>query len=145
MGSPYAERFWSKVDKDGPNGCWVWTAGKTGWGYGAFKIAGKQRPAHIVSYELVVGPVPTGLELDHLCEVISCVNPEHLEAVDHRTNMLRTATTGAAVNSQKTHCVHGHQFDAVNTYWRADGSRECRRCRADAASRSHTRKAKGLV
>src|SRR5687768_15914191 len=73
------ERFWSKVNKRGAGGCWLW-AGSTGrGGYGQYFYDGRMRKPHRIAYELLVGPIPEGLQLDHLCSVRTCVNPTHLE------------------------------------------------------------------
>lgn len=85
------ERFWPKVERV-EDGCWLWTASLTGDGYGRISLGGKFGPmglAHRVAYELLVGPIPEGLELDHLCRVRRCVNPEHLEPVTHAENVRR--------------------------------------------------------
>jgi hypothetical protein len=71
------------------SGCWLWTAGKTRLGYGSVPHSGKMRCAHVVMYEKYIGPVPEGLELDHLCRTKLCVNPAHLEPVTHAENMRR--------------------------------------------------------
>jgi hypothetical protein len=77
------QRFWSKVDKS--SDCWLWTASVNGSGYGQFAVGsrsdGTKHPAraHVYAYEMLVGPVPAGFELDHLCRVRSCVNPAHLK------------------------------------------------------------------
>lgn len=93
-----AERFWSKVDKDGPvpeiapelGPCWMWKASFSTKGYGRFSYpGGKYCAAHKYAYELLVGPVPDGLELDHLCRNPACCRPDHLEAVPHAENMAR--------------------------------------------------------
>jgi hypothetical protein len=90
--SDLQERFWSKVDKSGPNGCWLWTASARGAsGYGQFYWNGSMVGAHRVAYELCKGPVPDGLSIDHLCCVRLCVNPDHLEAVTCAENNLRRA------------------------------------------------------
>lgn len=85
-----AERFWPRVDRRGETECWMWRGcvnPVTGYGQWAngYSIIG----AHRVAYELMVGPIPSGLEIDHLCRVRACVNPAHLEAVTHRENILR--------------------------------------------------------
>jgi hypothetical protein len=122
----FEQRFWAKVDKSGD--CWQWTAAKCSRGYGAFGVDRKPRRAHRVAYELVVGPIPDGLELDHLCRNPSCVNPEHLEPVTHRENM-RRGTGVFGVNARKTHCNSGHLYDEANTIWEPNGSRRCRMCK----------------
>ena len=83
------ERFWRKVVPQ-PTGCWLWTANTTGRnGYGRFSGDGGQMLAYRWTYEQLVGPVPEGMELDHLCRVRLCVNPSHLEPVSHRENCMR--------------------------------------------------------
>jgi uncharacterized Zn-finger protein len=84
------ERFWAKVDRRGPDDCWPWLAGRDYLGYGAFsRVRAKTERAHRVGYELLVGPIPEGLQLDHLCRNTSCVNPAHLEPVTNRENVIR--------------------------------------------------------
>lgn len=86
---PLAERFWSKVDRDGgPDCCWPWLAARAN-GYGKFYVDGRMVRAHRFAYELLVGPIPEGLVLDHLCAVTFCVNPAHLEPVTQRENARR--------------------------------------------------------
>ena len=108
--------------------CWIWTAA-TAQGYGRINAGGRGVPlqAHRVAYELLVGPIPEGLELDHLCRDRRCVNPQHLEPVTHRENLLRAPSS----NGRKERCKRGHEFDAENTIrrTRAEGGRECRRCK----------------
>src|SRR5690348_1907218 len=108
------QRFWAKVDRRGPGECWTWQATQTN-GYGQFKIDGKQRYAHRVSYELTVGPIPDGLQIDHLCRNRACVNPAHMEPVTPRVNTLR-GIGGAAARAARTHCPRGHAYTAENTY-----------------------------
>lgn len=128
-----ADRFWAKVDKGGPNGCWVWTGAVRTTGYGGINIGivnGKRdrvAQAHRVAYELVIGPITEGLELDHLCRNRLCVNPAHLEPVTHRENGLR-GSGPVGTNSRKTHCKRGHPFDEANTYLTKQGARYCRAC-----------------
>lgn len=122
------DRFWAKVDKNGPLGCWVWTASTYPSGYGAFGVApGKVNCAHRFAYELLVGPIPEGLQLDHLCRTRLCVNPVHLEPVTIAENVLR-GIGPSATNARKTHCIHGHPFDEANTKIDREGFRHCRAC-----------------
>lgn len=117
-------RVAAKIDFTGP--CWLWTASKTGSGYGKMWWPSEQRlvPAHRIVYGLLVGPIPIGSELDHLCRTPSCVRPEHLEPVSHRVNMLRGRTAPAA-HAAKTACPRGHTYDAVIP---SSGKRYCRAC-----------------
>lgn len=121
------------------DGCWIWTGARSNTGYGIAEQpcscgeASKPRPAHRVVYEALVGPIPDGLQLDHLCRTRACVNPVHLDPVTTRENTLR-GTGPSAVNAAKTHCDYGHEFTPENTYvkprrGRANHSRECRACR----------------
>lgn len=116
--------FWSRVDKL-TEPCWIWQGRTDRLGYGRYGTG--NLIAHRVAYEFMVGPIPDGLTLDHLCRNRRCVNPAHLEAVTLHTNILR-GQAPAARNARKTHCGRGHEFTAENTYWRADGGRECRQC-----------------
>ena len=128
-------RFWTKVDKNGPNGCWVWIAAKDSNGYGRFMVSdtsGRISPAHRVSYTLVRGPIPIGLEIDHLCRVHACVNPDHLELVSHTANVKRGLAGNK--NATKSHCPQGHPYNLFNTIMRIkDGhcSRICRTCKRE--------------
>ena len=131
------ERFWTKVNKSGE--CWLWTAGLYHDGYGKFWDGKRHCRAHRFAYELLVAPIPDGLQLDHLCRVRHCVNPAHLEAVDCRTNLLR-GTGLTATKAAQTHCVHGHPFDEVNTYIKPNGARGCRICRNRHAEASRRRR-----
>ncbi|HEY8766071.1 MAG TPA: HNH endonuclease signature motif containing protein [Dehalococcoidia bacterium] len=78
-------------------GCWPWTGVIHPLGYGHVNIPGTRNPqmAHRASYEFFVGPIPDGLELDHLCRNRGCVNPSHLEPVTHLENVRRGAAARA--------------------------------------------------
>lgn len=134
------ERFSAKVTIDGA-GCWLWTAGKTSGGYGKFKVDGRTVLAHRWHYETQRGPIPTGLQIDHLCRVRHRVNPDHLEPVTCRENLLRGATFQAA-NAAKTHCPQGHPYDMVFESWR--GCRACKRAATAAWRAANLDKARQL-
>ena len=116
-------RFWTKVQPQS-NGCWEWTAAKDGKGYGAFNIGGKMRLAHRVAYDTLIGPMPKGLESDHLCRNISCVYPAHIEPVTRSENLRRARL----LLVPKTHCPHGHPYTDDNLYINPKGHRLCRTC-----------------
>ncbi len=141
------DRFWAKVNKNGPDGfhsqsganlgpCWLWTGGITGSGYGAFAY-GPRRPrgqrtartAHRYAYETAKGSIAEGLHLDHLCRVTTCVNPNHLEPVLPQINLERGLPSPSRINRAKTHCVHGHPLSGDNLWvYKKTGERHCRAC-----------------
>lgn len=123
-------RFWERVIPEPNSGCWLWVGGRARYGYGTFYLNGRHVYAHRVSYEMHVGPIPAGLELDHKCRVPACVNPNHLEPVTHRENVKRglAGIKTAEWQRSKTHCPNGHQYTADNIYYRSNGHRDCRTC-----------------
>lgn len=134
---PARERFWPKVTMT-VGGCWVWRAALNTQGYGSF-FAGPDRGvvgAHCFAYELMIGPVPPGLELDHLCRNRRCVCPLHMDPVTHDENVQRADNR----KPQLTHCKRGHALagDNVRLVHRASGrvERWCRTC-ANARQRRH--------
>lgn len=122
------ERIARRIESNA-DGCWLWTGQTNNRGYGITSWDGRKTCAHRVVYRLLVGPIPDGLELDHLCRARLCLNPAHLEPVTHRVNVRRGG------NTVKTTCLRGHPFTAENTYrWR--GARYCRTCRYHANVRA---------
>ena len=122
-------RFWAKVERT--ESCWLWTAAlnmpeEMNGGYGYWN----NRVAHRLAYEQLVGPIPEGMVLDHLCRVRRCVNPEHLEVVDRRTNN-RRGVGFAGQNAAKTHCPQGHPYSEENLVNLASGFRRCKQCKRD--------------
>lgn len=127
------QRLLEKTLKTGA--CWLWQGAKDAAGYGYISRDGARRPGskgasgervHRVSYRLFKGEIATGLEIDHLCKVRNCLNPDHLEAVDRRTNILRSDSPGG-VNARKTHCAKGHAYSPENTRIEY-GKRRCLIC-----------------
>lgn len=131
---PLKERVWDRIDKNGPipkyapglGKCWIWQ-GHTVRGHGRIGIKKERYIVHRVVYELLVGKIPEGLEIDHLCRVRACCNPKHLEPVTRRENQIR-GFSPVGLNARKTHCSHGHPFERENLYVHTDGSRVCRTC-----------------
>lgn len=118
-------KFWTWVIKEpGPDGCWLWQGARDVDGYGLLRSGRPMRRAHRFAYEAVIGPIPKGLQLDHLCRVRNCVNPAHLEPVTGRENLRREA----AARPARTTCKHGHLLTEENTYLH-NGVRSCRTCR----------------
>lgn len=110
-----------------PGECWIWpgsTTGKSGYGTVSYRDGGKQKIllTHRVAYEALVGPIPDGLELDHLCRVRLCCNPEHLEPVTRLENSHRGS------KYRPSHCANGHLFTEENTVIRKTGHIYCRIC-----------------
>ena len=120
-----AARFWGRVNKTST--CWLWTGPTDQDGYGLVSIQNKSRRVHRLAYEMLVGPIPEGLTLDHLCRTPSCVNPAHLEPVTSRVNTLR-GFNPPAINARKTHCKRGHAYTPENTMLLTKGRRFCREC-----------------
>lgn len=149
------DRFLAFVVPEPMSGCWLWDGAIGDNGYGQFWAgewtpAGhpRQRLAHRVSYELYVGEIPDGFQIDHLCRIRRCVNPAHLEAVTPRENTMRSESWAAKL-ARVTHCPAGHAYDETNTLvvqhlqgrQRArSGSRQCRACNRE---RTRRRRASG--
>lgn len=122
------DRIASKIIPVTESGCWLWIAGLGTSGYGQIYYRGGTRHAHRVVYEVFKGSIPPGFEIDHLCRVRCCVNPDHLRACTGRENVLAPwSLAPTAINSRKTHCKHGHPYTVENTRHRKTG-RSCRQC-----------------
>lgn len=143
-------------------GCWPWTGQIDPQGYGRLsftdplvpkseprRLREKRFGAHRCSYEHYVGPIPTGLTLDHVCHSRDtdcaggprcphrrCVNPDHLEPVTSAVNTMRGRSL-STINATKTHCIHGHEFTPENTYRGPDGARSCRTCQREKDRRRY--------
>lgn len=143
------ERFWEKVNKDGPisefaphlGQCWIWT-GAISMGYGNFGLgrrgSGTIR-SHRFAYELMIGSIPDGMHIDHLCRVRSCVNPSHLEMVTQKENTNRGFSPSAILN-RMGQCSRGHSLSGENLWVSPDGTkRRCRTCDKERGLRRTTR------
>jgi len=145
---PAELRFWEHVGETDANGCWPWMGARTGGGNGGYgqirvplgqdTVKWRRVPAHRFLFEIYYGPLPDGLELDHLCRNRRCVNPFHMEAVTGRVNILR-GTAPSAINSRKTHCSKGHPLAGDNLKLERNKTgqvqRRCRTCAKIAAAR----------
>ncbi len=131
---PLEERFWRYVRK-GP-ACWQWTGPRNksnpAKAYGRIVFHGVARPAHRIGYELLVGPIPEEMTVDHLCRNKLCVNPDHLEIVSRGENARRHMSSIPA-------CVNGHAFDEANTRHHK-GKRFCRQCSRDNWHRHYAKR-----
>ena len=129
------ERLWAKVDKQAI-GCWLWRASRTIKGYGCFWDGERLTLAHRFVYELLVGPIPSKLQIDHLCQNPPCVNINHMEVVTSRVNTLRGNGASAQAH-RRTECPRGHPYDRQ----KPNGDRFCGRCRVEQSTRSNARRA----
>src|SRR5690349_14827083 len=112
---PIEVRFWEKIAPEPNSGCWLWVGAVNDRGYGQISNEAPSRKkiyAHRFSYELHKGPIQSGLDLDHLCRVRCCVNPDHLEPVTRLENVRRG--DDGAKNRGKTHCPQGHPYSGHN-------------------------------
>lgn len=125
---PVPAEYELRVTVDGGTGCWIWTGPLDTHGYGQARVTGRTAIAHRVVYTAIIGEIPAGLELDHLCRVRACVNPHHLEPVTHRENVLRVEGVAAIAATAET-CPQGHPYSGRNLLVFSDGKRRCRACR----------------
>jgi len=131
-----ADRFWAKVAMV-EGGCWTWTASAQPGGYGQFNVSGRPERAHRLAYVALVGPIPEGLVLDHLCRNPACVNPEHIEAVTVLENTMRGQMPVVTHERHltRTTCPRGHHYNESNTARSTNARgyplRYCRTCKRD--------------
>ncbi len=144
MRSIDSERFMKFVSPEPNSGCWLWTGFTNRDGYGTFNYKPGQY-AHRAAYVLFKGGIPEGKEIDHLCRVRCCVNPDHLEAVSRKENIMRSEFLN--VNTRKIHCPKGHPYSVFIApyHGHARGMRQCRICLNAAARRYRERKKAGAV
>lgn len=135
-GADFDTRIWSLILTEPNSGCWIWIGELNHSGYGMID----RKKAHRAVYEHFVGPIPDGLTIDHLCRVRCCVNPDHLEPVTNRENILRgqSAKTGLPIEYLRGHCIHGHAIDGI-TNWRTRG--RCRTCAVAESARNRKARA----
>lgn len=139
MNASELQRFEDKYCPEPNSGCWLWTGGGSR-GYGYFWLRGRWRSTHRIAFEHYRGPVPEGLQLDHLCKTPACCNPDHLEPVLQRVNLLR-GRGFAAINASATHCANGHSYTVDNTIVsKKTGWRRCRACTRIQKARSYAAK-----
>lgn len=122
----HQHRFWSRVVRGAKRGCWLWTGRVDDFGYGHFKVKGRNLKAHRVAWVIERGAIPDDVTVDHICRQPSCVNPAHLALVSNKENILRGASP-TALNAKKTHCIRGHELAGANIrVYR--GRRQCLAC-----------------
>lgn len=124
------ERFEEKFIPEPMSGCWLWTAAALPLGYGKMYVGGKLELAHRISYRLYKGPIPEGMLVRHRCDVVACVNPDHLETGTHQQNAGDMVERGRHHYFGRTHCKEGHELTPENTlnYTKRVGRRNCRIC-----------------
>lgn len=121
-------RFWRKVTVGDTDDCWLWKGVPSTKWYGGFGLAGKVIQAHRLAYQMLVGPIPKGQCIDHLCQEKHCVNPKHMELVTRAENVMRGDSVPAK-NGRKTHCNRGHPLSGDNLYSApSNNKRYCRKC-----------------
>ncbi len=125
----FAGRLFSRIEPNPVTECWVYTGALNPKGYGQFALEtlGNTVLVHRLVYQIMVGPLPKKLVLDHLCRNRACCNPDHLEPVTSRENWYR-GESPFALNAKKTHCKRGHEFTLENTRRSKKGARICRAC-----------------
>lgn len=134
------QRFWANVVVT--KSCWIYTDCGDWLGYGRMTVDGHQIRPHRFAYELFIGHIPKGLVIDHLCRNRKCVNPNHLDLVTQRENVLRSPTAPASINARQTHCKRGHPLsgDNIKIY---NGRRNCLTCRDEYNAKQRIKRQKG--
>lgn len=137
----YKGRFWCKAEVRGENDCWNWMKSLSPEGYGQFKFMGGPVKAHRIAWQLANGQIkegkllskiPTGLYVCHKCDNRKCVNPNHLFLGTAKDNSQDMTAKNRNVQSRKTHCIRGHEFNEANTYINpASNGRVCKECKRD--------------
>jgi hypothetical protein len=136
-----ADRITRRVAIDPSSGCWLWCGSIAPSGYGQLGINKVMQYAHRLAYEQFRGPIPEGLDLDHLCRVRHCINPDHLEPVTRAENNRRAAL----YRTRPTTCPKGHPYNEENTSKRADGLRKCLTCRRKAGNERYARDKEAIL
>ena len=138
-------RFYKKIvhehhDAFPENPCWVWVGAILPTGYGYVWDGERRTSPHRWAYRVLVGPIPDGHELDHLCRRRACCNPSHLAPKTRRENLMAPGSQSLAkLNAEKTHCPQGHEYTAENTYIENSKRGLGRRCRICLSERGRRR------
>lgn len=144
------DAFWARVERSiDPSACWLWRGSLNASGYGRYEFKGQKRPAHRLAYEFLIGAIPDGLVIDHLCRVPSCVNPDHLEPVTPDENNRRRDAFHRQPGRMwhpRAECPEGHPLNGDNliVHPSRPTRRRCRTCEhaKDAARRERKRLAR---
>jgi len=144
-GTPISTRIQDRITIDANTGCWTWSGPIQPNGYAMMSVGRSRRYVHRLAFETWIGPIPRGLDIDHLCRNRACCNPQHLEPVARAENINRGNGPNvlARLNGNKTHCANGHEFTSDNTRMRPSGGRRCRTCARDE-SRAKRSKLRGI-
>jgi len=133
------KRFADSIFPEPNTGCWLWGGSIAGRGYGTLTTKKKHIYAHRLSYTMYKGAIPEGLTIDHMCNNTYCVNPDHLQVLSLRENVLKNKS-GPSENARKTHCKYGHPFSGENLLIEKGRFRVCRICRTNHNRRKRIRK-----